>query len=265
MFHFSIAVNPLTVRILLKHSLFVCCTASTLWTHQYFCPPSSNLIDKTHQQQFSLDIWLPLCWKRMWLFFFSFFVFSINGYRIGFKFRFRWVTAHGVGQIVLSQRNLPFGVPAMTSLTGRGIAVLGVELAQMWSHPSGQGPCQVSAAEKSHVGQWASLDGNPEWEKKTLPEQNEQINEAGWSVLLHLPPLSSHLYLSSPLCKTLCLLLKEEYFSFQFFLIVSFCHQILPYLTSRKERSFLTSFLGATRSREESVSESEKSCLYVFF
>lgn len=47
-----------------------------------------------------------------------------------------------MGQIVLSQRNLPFGVPAMASLTGRGIAVLCVELAQIWSHPSSWGPAR---------------------------------------------------------------------------------------------------------------------------
>lgn len=70
-----------------------------------------------------------------------------------------------MGQIVLSQRsqsNSPFGVPAIASLTGRGIAVLCVELAQMSSCPLGQGPCQVPAAEKPRVGQWASLGGSPE-------------------------------------------------------------------------------------------------------
>lgn len=35
------------------------------------------------------------------------------------------------GRFELSQRNLPFGVPAVPSLTGRGIAVLWVELAQI--------------------------------------------------------------------------------------------------------------------------------------
>lgn len=90
---------------------------------------------------------------------------------------------------------------------------------------------------------WESRKG-----KSALPKESEHRSEAGWSVLLHLPP-SDPIFSSPLLCAGPCACFWEKnIFQFQFFLIVSFYHQILPNLTSRKDRSFHTNFFGATQS-----------------
>lgn len=73
----------------------------------------------------------------------------------------------------------------------------------------GSGPCSWKIkCGAMGFSWWESRKGKNLCKSRVIIE-----GKAGWSILLHLPPLWSHLHLSSPLCRTMYLLLKEEYFS----------------------------------------------------
>lgn len=132
---------------------------------------------------------------------------------LDWRLRLRWVSALGVGQIVLSQRSLPWCPSHCIPHRQRGCsAVCGVGTDVVPSFGSGvlTGPCSW----KIPCG--AMGKKNPTKQKTCQSRVNIEV-KLGDPSSFTLLPSDPIFYLSSLLCRTLGLLLKEEYFSIPVF------------------------------------------------
>lgn len=175
--------------------------------------------------------------------------------------RFRWVPALGVGQICVFIQKFTIWCPSHCTPHGqrdcRAVDRAG-------TNPLGQGPCQVPAAEKSRVGQWASLDGSPERENKLCQSRvNIEVrlgDPSSFTILPSVPIFISPLLCAGP-CACFC---NRDIFQFQFFLIVSFYHQIKHIFDKQERKAFSHKFLRCNM-KWGGVRKWEKLLLYFHF